>query len=92
MARKQTYKVIVMWGGQEIEHYYDYAEWTPDNIQKILANIAVYEFDTENEAEAFREGMCAVVVPSARDFTELAPEGYAALIKASKTVKARKAA
>lgn len=73
------HEVIILWGGEEVENFYDHASWTPETARRILEHVAVYEYATEDEAEAFREGLCAVVSVTARDFTEITGKSYRAL-------------
>ena len=72
-------KVIVLWGGPEVSNFYDYAVWNGENAQKILEHVDVYDFQTEEEAEAFRMGLCAVKSLTAKDFTEITERSYQAL-------------
>lgn len=81
MRSKQEFQVIVLWGGQEVSDFYDHAAWTSDNARKILEHVDVYDFATEDEAEAFRMGLCAVKTPSAKDFTEITLRSYQALLE-----------
>ena len=93
MAAKQQFNVIVLWGGPEVSMLYDYARWTKDNARKILEHVDVYDFATEDEAEAFRMGLCAVKSPSARDFSEITERSYRALLEMVESRKiSRKAA
>ena len=71
--------VIILWGDQEVQAYYDYSARTPEVAKILLSKITVYKFDTEEEAEAFRLGLCEVKSPNAHEFSELPPAGYAAL-------------
>ena len=80
-------RVIVLWGKEEITNYYDYSAWSQANVCKMLKSTKVYEFANEDEAEAFRLGMCEVATASARDFVELSPEGF----KSLKNLSARRA-
>ena len=73
-------------------HFYDYGAWTKENAEKILEHVDVYEFATEDEAEAFRLGLCAVKSPSARDFTEITERSYQSLLSLAVEPSKRKAA
>ena len=86
--RKSKEIIVVLWGEEEIQNYYVYGKWTPEGVRKILANTEVFEFDTYEEAEAFRQGMAAVVSKTARDFMELPLKGYKYLQEVAK-VKAK---
>ena len=85
---KKKEKIAILWGDEEIQSYYAYGKWTKEGVKRILANTEVYEFDTYEEAEAFREGMCAVVSKTARDFMELPMKGYKYLQEIAK-IKAK---
>ena len=78
---KEQHRVFILWGAQEVATFYDYRAWSAEAAAAMLKNSAVYEFDTEEEAEAFRMGLCAVTVPSARDFTEITEASHEALRK-----------
>jgi len=77
-------RVIILWGDAEVNTYYDFQQWTPDTARKMLAAVEVFEFATEDEAEAFRLGLCVVKSPAAKDFTEVPPLSYESLQKLSK--------
>ncbi len=77
--RKKKELVIILWGGEEVQNYYNYAKWTPSVVQAILDHIEIYDFDTYEEGEAFRQGMAATLVATARDFMEVPLEGYKSL-------------
>ena len=81
MAAAGEFRVIVLWGDAEVSWFYDYAQWTVENARKILDHVEIYDFDTFEESEAFRMGLCAVKTPSARDFTEIAERSYRALLE-----------
>ena len=74
--RKNKERIAILWGDEEIQCYYAYGKWTSEGVKRILANTEVFEFDTYEEAEAFRQGMAAVVSATARDFMELPMKGY----------------
>lgn len=81
MKRAKKEVVIILWGGEEIQNYYNYAKWTKPVVQAILDHTVVYDFDTFEEGEAFRQGMAATLVATARDFMEVPPEGFKSLKK-----------
>ena len=62
-----------------MEYFYDYSKWTKPNIKKMLDNIEIFEFETDAEAEAFRIGPC--VVKTGKDFDEITPASYSALLE-----------
>ena len=90
MSSTPKYEVIILWGGEEVEDFYDYSSWTPEVAKLILNNVAVYDYPTEDEAEAFREGLCAVKSPTARDFTEITRKSYESLQHLANPPKAKK--
>ena len=89
MQKKEL--VIVLWGSEEIQNYYNFAKWTPSVVKTILDHIVVYAFDTYEEGEAFRQGMAAALVATARDFMEVPIEGYKSLKKLAEFHKKIKA-
>jgi hypothetical protein len=72
-------KIFVLWGELAVQNYFDITERKPETVQMLLDHIDEYEFDTPEEAEAFRQGMCAVKCDSAEDFCELTETGVKSL-------------
>ncbi len=79
--------VIILWGDSEIQNYYNFAKWNAETVELILQHTEVFEFDNYEEAEAFRRGMAVVVSATARDFMELAPQGFKSLLEISNSRK-----
>jgi hypothetical protein len=77
-------KVIVLLGDEPIRRYFDVTDRSVETLSLVLDHTDVYEFSSQEEAEAFRFGMCVVKTPSARDFCELTEHGYATLLSLQK--------
>jgi hypothetical protein len=73
-------KVIVIWGEDAVNRYFNVRDRSKETVNMLLKHIDIYDFNTEDEAEAFRLGVCAVKSPSAEDFCELTQQGYSSLI------------
>ena len=74
-------KVIVLWGEEAVQKYFNVHDRSAETVSMLLGHIDIYEFKTEDEAEAFRFGACAVKSDSAKDFCELTEQGYKSLLQ-----------
>lgn len=84
------YQVYILWGSEAVDLFYDYSKWTQETASQMLSQIEVFEWNTEDEAEAFRIGLCAVR-NSGRDFDEIMPESYKSIKKMAESRKKKAA-
>jgi hypothetical protein len=75
MAR-YNYPVILIRGVDAVKKYLSVQDLSTEAMKMIYKSIDIYEFDTEEEAEAFRMGLCAVCEDKADDFCEMSGRGY----------------
>jgi hypothetical protein len=64
-------EVIFIWGEHSISLFYTPHLSEKRDFTKLLKSIKVYEYDTEDEAEAFREGVAAAGAMLGKDYEEI---------------------
>jgi hypothetical protein len=77
-------KIIALVGEEPVRRYFDVFDRSKETVDMVLQHVRIYDFDTQEEAEAFRMGVCAVSSPEARDFCEITQHGYKNLLCISK--------
>jgi hypothetical protein len=75
MRRIQN-KVILINGAEAVRRYLCVYERGKESLKLIYNSINIYDFDTEEEAEAFRMGLCVVCEDRAEDFCEMTEQGF----------------
>jgi hypothetical protein len=75
-VRRINNRVILIKGAEAVRRYLCVRERGKDSLKLIRDSIEIYKFDTEEEAEAFRMGLCAVCEDAADDFCEMSEQGY----------------
>ncbi|MDR1945982.1 MAG: hypothetical protein LBQ51_02290 [Desulfovibrio sp.] len=73
-------KVILLRGDEPVKRYFCVRDRSKETVRMVLDNIEVYDFDTEEEAEAFRLGLCAIGDAKVPDFCEVTVQGYKSLL------------
>jgi len=68
---KQKHSIHLVFDVPCIETYFDVTDPDLKQLKKVKSHIDSYEFDSVDEVEAFRIGLCASYGKNVKDFLEL---------------------
>lgn len=64
-------KVILVMGEENINTFFDVMVSDKQQLLSLWHSVEIFDFETEQEEEAFRLGICAVNGKNTRDFCEI---------------------